>query len=135
VELELHLFAPVCDVSIVNALHEDCPRMCMVGGGSRWLRIRVVVEGFRYGAVYERAVDLCAFDTFLIVRWRHLGLFWSVLRSWDVAGDEVVDQVRMVEGWQNLKFSWWRPLVLQGGQCSFSKQNIDDIACLFWISS
>ena len=68
-ELELHFLAPVCDIPVIDPLHEDCPRVCMVGGGTGWLGIRLIVKGLCDCAVYEWSIHLCAFDALLVV-WR-----------------------------------------------------------------
>ncbi len=68
-ELKLHFLAPVCDIPVIDPLHEYCPRVCMVRGGSRWLGIRLIVEGLCYCAVDKWPIHLCAFDALLVV-WR-----------------------------------------------------------------
>jgi hypothetical protein len=81
-ELELHFLAPICDIPVIDPLHEYCPRVCMVGGGSRWFGIRLIVEGLCYCAVYEWSIHLCAFHALLVV-WRcHVDVAWSIMRPW-----------------------------------------------------
>jgi hypothetical protein len=58
VKLELHPLAPICDICIVDALHEYCPAVRVVLGRPLWFGIRLGIEEFRCAAEDEWAVDL-----------------------------------------------------------------------------
>jgi hypothetical protein len=87
----------------------------VVGRRSRWLGIRLIVEQLRYRAVDEWSVHLCAFYTLLVIRGCHDDPVRPRAEKLTLAWRDVVDQVKR---WKNLRFRWWRPLVLQYGQCS-----------------
>jgi hypothetical protein len=69
VELELNSSQPVGDISVVETLDEDFPRVCMSIGNARWSWI-TVGEGHRGAANDEWAADLCQLDALSELIWR-----------------------------------------------------------------
>jgi len=58
VKLELYSLAPVCDICIVDALHEYCPAVRVVLGRSFRFGVRLRVEEFCCAAENEWTIDL-----------------------------------------------------------------------------
>jgi len=77
----------------------------VVGGCSRWLGIRLIVEQPRYRAVDEWPVHLCAFYTLLVI-WRcHGDPAQPRVEKLTLAWRDVVDQVRIVKKMAEFKVS------------------------------
>jgi hypothetical protein len=73
----------------------------VVGGRSRWLGIRLIVEQPRYCAVDEWPVHLRAFYALLVIRRCH----GDPIRQLTLAWRDVVDQVRIVKKMAEFKVS------------------------------
>jgi GNAT superfamily N-acetyltransferase len=71
VEFELHPTQPVCDVHVVNALHEDGPGVGVVVGDAGGFGVRLFVEWLGGGAVDEGTEYLHAF--YALPCWRRHG--------------------------------------------------------------
>lgn len=66
-QFKLHLLQPVGNISIIYALHKDCPAMCMIRRCSLWLRIPDWIKGSGCCAVNEGAERLDALDALLSI--------------------------------------------------------------------
>jgi hypothetical protein len=77
----------------------------VVGGRSRWLGIRLIVEQPRYCAVDEWPVHLRAFYALLIIRRCHGDTVRPRVEELTLAWRDVVDQVRIIRKMAEFKVS------------------------------